>query len=144
MVVKYINSSNNPEPSYKHDGDSGFDLRAFLDSETHIMPKETKVIPTGLFFDIPIGYELQVRSRSGLASSISVFVLNSPGTVDASYKGEIKIIVHNSGDTLFVINNGDRVAQGVVCPVIRAEFKQVVSVGKSDRGSAGFGSTGIK
>jgi dUTP pyrophosphatase len=145
---KFKNESNNPDPEYATDGSSGFDLRANLDSPITIPPHGVRIIPTGLYFEIPENFEIQVRPRSGLAAKNSVTVLNSPGTIDADYRGEIKVILINHGDEGFTINHGDRIAQAVIASVIGKNFVKLEKVNNIDentgRGSGGFGSTGVK
>jgi dUTP pyrophosphatase len=131
-----------PEPRYKHDGDSGFDLAANEDID--IPAKGVALVSTGIRFGIPKGYEIQVRSRSGLAAKNGVFVLNSPGTVDASYTGEVKVILANFGHNSFHVQKGDRIAQAVVIPVEKAQIIPVVDLNMTTtRGEGGFGSTGV-
>jgi dUTP pyrophosphatase len=147
LKVKIINNSKNPNPIYQKKGDSGFDLTANLSEDTVIViePLKRALIPTGLHFQIPEGFELQVRSRSGLALKNGLMVLNSPGTVDAGYRGEVKVIIFNTDDKPFTIKNGDRIAQGVIAPIQfekTTKFIQVNKLDESDRGSGGFGSTG--
>lgn len=149
IKIKFINKSKNEDPKYFHVGDSGFDFRADLkENETlTINPGERKLIPTGLYFEVPKGYELQVRPRSGLALKNGVTVLNTPGTVDSNYRGEIKIILINLGQENFKIVDGDRIAQGVISPVLDTVWGELNKVGQlntSNRESGGFGSTGIK
>ena len=146
LSVKFINKSNNPNPTFAHEGDSGFDLRAALDEPLVLGPLERALVPTGLFFELEKGTELQVRPRSGLAIKNGIFVLNSPGTVDSHYRGEIKIILINFGES-FTINNGDRIAQGVIMPVFgegRVNLVQSDALNETTRGEGGFGSSGIK
>lgn len=127
-------------PSHQTEGASGFDLHS---TETKvIMPGETELISTGLAVAIPIGYEMQVRPRSGLSLKTGLRVANSPGTVDADYRGEVKVIITNTGHIPQYIKTGDRVAQGVICPVYYANFEQVNELDNTNRGSGGFGSTG--
>jgi dUTP pyrophosphatase len=147
LKIKIINNSNNPEPKYQKEGDSGFDFMANLleDEEIIIEPLKRAVVPTGLHFQIPIGFELQVRPRSGLALKNGITVLNTPGTVDSGYRGEVKIVLFNTGEDAFKIKNGDRIAQGVIAPVQikrTTKFVTVNQLGDSDRGTGGFGSTG--
>lgn len=142
--VDVKNISNNPLPEYKTKGASGMDVRAFLQEPIIIKPGERSLVPTGLFFDLPENLEIQVRSRSGLAINSGIVVLNSPGTVDADYKGEIKVILINLGDKEFKINNGDRIAQLVFSEVNRVSLKEVELISSSLRDNNGFGSTGIK
>lgn len=140
--VQVVTSSSDATlPEYKTSGSSGFDLCAVKDYT--ISPGDVKLIGTGLFMAIPDGYELQVRSRSGLALKNRVVVLNSPGTVDADYRGEVGIILANLGPTEFNVLKGDRIAQGVLCPVEKAFFVPVQELPTSKRGSGGFGSTGV-
>jgi len=144
--LAFVNESDNKDPQYETEGSSGFDLRANVDTIIHA--KEYAVVPTGLFFEIPVGFEIQVRPRSGLAAKRGVTVLNSPGTVDADYTGELKVILINHGENDFVIAKGDRIAQGV-CTTVTAKnlinLKRVKSINNStDRGSGGFGSTGYR
>lgn len=142
--VNVKNISNNPLPEYKTNGASGMDVRAFLQEPIIIKPGERKLVPTGLFFDLPENLEIQVRSRSGLAINSGIAVLNSPGTVDADYKGEVKVILINLGDKDFEINNGDRIAQLVFSEVNKVSLNEVEFISSSLRDNNGFGSTGIK
>jgi dUTP pyrophosphatase len=148
LKIKIINNSNNPEPKYQKEGDSGFDFMANLleDEEIIIEPLKRVVVPTGLHFQIPIGFELQVRPRSGLALKNGITVLNTPGTVDSGYRGEVKVVLFNTGEEAFKIKNGDRIAQGVIAPVQIKRTTKFVTVNQlddSDRGTGGFGSTGV-
>ena len=131
-------------PKYKTDGSSGVDLSAFLDKEVVIKPNSSDLIPTGLQVAIPEELEIQIRPRSGLAAKESISVLNSPGTIDSDYRGELKIILFNHGNKDFVINNGDRIAQMVLVPILKMEFEEVDSLTETIRGQGGFGSTGKK
>ena len=144
----FKNESNNPDPEYATAGSSGFDLRANLESPVTIEPHGVKIIPTGLYFEIPDNFEIQVRPRSGLAAKNGVTVLNTPGTVDADYRGEVKVILINHSENDFVINHGDRIAQAVVAAVTAKNFIKLTKVDNIDeeteRGSGGFGSTGVK
>jgi dUTP pyrophosphatase len=147
IPLKYINKSNNEDPKYFHDGDSGFDFRAYINEKITIEPGQRKLIKTGLYFEIPNGYELQVRPRSGLAIKDGITILNSPGTVDSNYRGEIKIILINLGYVDFIVENGDRIGQGVVSSVISnvwGELTPVKNLKHSSRNDKGFGSTGKK
>ena len=128
---------------YKTSGAAGADLCALLDSPLTIPAGLSALVPTGLFFEIPEGYEVQVRPRSGLAAKNGVTVLNSPGTIDSDYRGEIKVILINLGNADFTINSGDRIAQMIVAPVIQASFTITESLSDTERGSGGFGSTGV-
>ena len=129
-------------PKYKTDGSSGMDLMAFLESPVNLKPQESELIPTGISIAIPENTEIQIRPRSGLAAKSNISVLNTPGTIDSDYRGEIKIILFNHGKEDFVINNNDRIAQMILMPIIKAEFEEVENLPKTLRGSGGFGSTG--
>ena len=131
-------------PKYKTDGSSGVDLSAFLDKEVVIKPNSSELIPTGLQVAIPEEFEIQIRPRSGLAAKESIGVLNSPGTIDSDYRGELKIILFNHSNKDFIINNGDRIAQMVLVPILKMEFEEVDSLPSTVRGQGGFGSTGKK
>lgn len=131
------------QPIYGSKHAAGADIKADIESTQIIKPRNSSIIPTGLFIELPDGYEAQIRPRSGLAAKKSITVLNSPGTIDSDYRGEISIILINHGENDFVINRGDRIAQMVIAPVVQAEFIQVDSLNKSVRGEGGFGSTGI-
>ena len=145
--IKFINTSNNPDPTFSHEGDSGFDLRAFIPEPILLAPGERMAIPTGLFFELQKGTELQVRPRSGLALKQGITVLNTPGTVDSHYRGEIKIILINlDQNSRFKIENGDRIAQGVIMPVFgegKVNLLRTDTLNETERGSDGFGSSGI-
>mgnify|MGYP003652960881 CR=1 FL=1 len=146
MNIKIINNSNNPLPEYESYSAAGFDIRAFIDNSdniTSIGPNEHALIKTGLHMNIPEGYELQIRPRSGLAFKNKITVLNSPGTIDADYTGEIGIILINHSDTYFHVRNGDRVAQGVLNKVPQCTFEEVSTLAETVRGKKGFGSTGV-
>lgn len=143
----FVNESDNPNPEYATNGSSGFDLRANLPNGSIEIPSgEVRLIPTGLYFDIPEGFEIQVRPRSGLAAKNSVTVLNTPGTVDSDYTGEVKVILINHGKETFTVNHGDRIAQAVFATVLGksiVNLKQISEIIKNtERGSGGFGSTG--
>ena len=142
IQTSFTNNSNNTDPEYAKVGDSGFDLRAFISEPITLKPLERKLVPTGLRFELPSNTELQVRPRSGMALKYGISVLNTPGTIDSDYRGEIKVIIYNHGDYDFVINNGDRIAQMVLSPVIRIELEEVKDLPKTIRGEGGFGSTG--
>ena len=145
ITLGFRNESTNQDPEYIYEGDSGFDLRANLDSPITLKPLERHLVPTGLYFEIPEGYEIQVRPRSGLAAKQGLSVLNTPGTVDQGYTGEVKVILVNLSNETNTINHGDRVAQAVLCPVITkrtAELKPLNNIKSTDRGDGGFGSTG--
>ena len=142
VEIKIINTSENPAPEYATEGSSGMDLRAWLPSPVTLQPMERKLIPTGLFFEIPQGYEVQVRPRSGLAIKHGITCLNTPGTVDSDYRGEIKIILINLSSEAHIINSGDRIAQMVVAKVEKAFLKSVDQLESTERGEGGFGHTG--
>ena len=144
VVVKVFKEGEQVQlPEYKTEGSSGFDFRSTI--EVLIPPRGTQLIPTNLYFEIPKGYEIQIRSRSGLAAKDGVLVLNSPGTIDSDYRGNIGVILHNAGWSPFKVEIGDRIAQAVLCPVVQAEFEEVSTLDQlqdSTRGEGGFGSTG--
>ncbi len=142
VEIKIVNTSENQIPEYATEGSSGLDLRAKLSTPVLLKPMERKMIPTGLFLEIPDGFEIQVRPRSGLASKYGITCLNSPGTVDSDYRGEIKIILINLSLEEHVINNGDRIAQMVLCKVEKASLKSVPQLESTARGAGGFGHTG--
>ena len=141
VLIKKLNSKVQL-PKYKTDGSSGMDLMAFIESSINIKSQESALIPTGISIAIPEDTEVQIRPRSGLAVNSSVSVLNTPGTIDSDYRGEIKIILFNHGKEEFVVNNNDRIAQMILMPVIKVEFEEVENLPKTLRGSVGFGSTG--
>lgn len=144
--ISFVNESENQDPDWETSGSAGFDLRA--SEYGSIKPKEFKVIPTGLFFDLPENFEIQIRPRSGLAAKKGVTVLNSPGTIDSDYTGEIKVILINHGNEIFNVDKGDRIAQAVISTVTAKNIIKLNKVSKiekdTDRGTGGFGSTGIK
>lgn len=142
MQIKVINRSTNALPEYATAGSAGLDLRANLESSVVIAPLERKVIPTGLFIELPEGYEAQIRPRSGLAIKHGITVINSPGTIDADYRGEIMIGLVNLSGESFTINHGERIAQMVIARYEQAEWLEVSELSSSDRGSGGFGHTG--
>ena len=131
-------------PKYETSGSSGMDLAANIDANINIDPGKTAIIPTGLALSIPKGFEVQIRPRSGLAAKQKISVLNTPGTIDADYRGEIKVILINLGQETFKVENGLRIAQMVVCPVVQAQLKEVDDLSETERGKGGFGSTGTK
>ena len=141
VLIKKLNSKVQL-PKYKTDGSSGMDLMAFIENSINIKPQQSALIPTGISIAIPEDTEIQIRPRSGLAAKSSISVLNTPGTIDSDYRGEIKIILFNHGKEEFVINNNDRIAQMILMPVIKAEFEEVEDLPKTLRGTGGFGSTG--
>jgi len=141
ILVKKFNK-NIKLPAYKTSGSSGMDLVAYIKNKIIINPGKTAMIPTGIAVAIPKNYEMQIRPRSGLAVNKGISVLNTPGTIDSDYRGEIKIILINLGKKSFDIKSGDRIAQIIVCPVSKAKFKEVKQLPKTTRGKGGFGSTG--
>lgn len=142
LEVKILSKTNNI-PLYQSSEASGCDLKASLDSPMYIEAGRSALVPTGIFLEIPVGYEAQVRPRSGLALKHSITVLNTPGTIDSDYRGEIKVVLINHGLSSFEINDGDRIAQIVFAPIIQANFTKVDSLEDSSRGDKGFGSTGV-
>ena len=143
ITVKCVASKGAVIPEYKTAGAAGADLCALLDAPLTIPAGKFAMVPTGLFFEIPEGYEVQVRPRSGLAAKNGVTVLNTPGTIDSDYRGEIKVILINLGAADFTINSGDRIAQMIVAPVTQASFTIAESLSETERGTGGFGSTGV-
>lgn len=141
--IKIIASEGAVVPCYKTEGAAGADVCALLKEKVILKPGERTILPTGLFFEIPQGYEIQVRPRSGLAAKNGVTVLNTPGTIDSDYRGELKVILINLGDSDFEINSGDRIAQIIVSPVTLGNFISTDSISVTERGSGGFGSTGV-
>ena len=145
MTVKIINKSDNNLPAYETSSSAGMDLRAYLpEGPITLKPMQRTLVPTGLFMEIPEGYEGQVRPRSGLAIKHGITVLNTPGTIDADYRGEVKIILVNLSDTDFVINSGERVAQIVFAKCEQMEVVNVETLSETERGEGGFGHTGMK
>ena len=143
ILIKRL-SKNVTLPKYETEGSSGLDLAANIEEQIKILPGKSEIIPTGLAVAIPKNFEIQIRPRSGLAAKKQVSVLNTPGTIDADYRGEIKVILINLSDKVFVVEKGLRIAQMVVCPVIKVSLKEVTKLEITERGSGGFGSTGIK
>jgi dUTP pyrophosphatase len=144
MKVRIINKSKHPLPTYATSAAAGMDLRANLDSPIVLKSLERTLVPTGLFIELPIGSEAQIRPRSGLAFKNGLTVLNSPGTIDADYRGEVKVILVNLSKEDFTINDGERIAQMVIAKHEQAEWVEVSELQESDRGAGGFGSTGKK
>ena len=142
VQIKIVNTSDNPLPHYATQGSSGMDIRASLNIPVKLQPLERTLIPTGLFIEIPNGYEVQIRPRSGLAIKQGITCLNTPGTIDSDYRGEIKIILINLSAEEQVINSGDRIAQMIIQKVEKAEFKQVEILNETERADGGFGHTG--
>ncbi|WP_424004133.1 dUTP diphosphatase [Maribacter sp. IgM3_T14_3] len=144
MNIKIINKSNHDLPHYETNASAGMDLRANLTEAVTLQPLGRAIIPTGLFIELPVGIEAQVRPRSGLAAKKGVTVLNAPGTIDADYRGEVGVILINLGSEDFIVENGERIAQMVIAKHERAEWSVVDSLSESVRGEGGFGSTGVK
>ena len=142
MTIKIINKSNNPLPKYESAQAAGMDIRCHLAESITLQPLERKLLPTGLYIELPVGYEAQIRPRSGLAAKHGITVLNSPGTIDADYRGEIKVILVNLSNTPFEIVPGERIAQAVVAQHATIEWEAVDQLGSTERGAGGFGSTG--
>ena len=142
IQIKIVNTSANPLPQYATKGASGMDIRAALDIPLTLQPLERNLIPTGLFVEIPQGYEIQIRPRSGLAIKQGITCLNTPGTIDSDYRGEIKIILINLSSEEQTINPGDRIAQAIIQKTERAEFEQVEILNNTERAAGGFGHTG--
>ena len=144
-MVKILIKKLDPDvklPEYKTNGASGMDLLAFIKETIKVKPKTSSLIPTGLSVAFSENFEIQIRPRSGLAAKNNVSVLNTPGTIDSDYRGEIKVIIYNHGNNEFSINNGDRIAQMVLTPVVKMELEEAVDLPKTIRGEGGFGSTG--
>ncbi len=144
MQIKIINSSSHPLPNYETIASAGMDLRANLEEPITLKSLERTIVKTGLFIELPIGYEAQVRPRSGLAAKKGITVLNSPGTIDADYRGEIGVILVNLSKDDFIIENGERIAQLIIAKHERAEWIEVTELTETSRGAGGFGSTGVK
>lgn len=144
MQIKIVNNSRNNCPSYETSHSAGMDIRANLDKEIILRPLERAMIPTGLFIELAEGFEAQIRPRSGLAAKAGITVLNSPGTIDADYRGEIKIILVNLSAESFVVNHGDRIAQMIIARHEKAEWIETDNLNGSERGAGGFGHTGVK
>jgi dUTP pyrophosphatase len=144
MRVQIVNKSSYPAPQYATPGSSGLDLRANIPESIHLAPLERRLIPTGLFIALPLGYEAQVRPRSGLALKQGITCLNSPGTVDADYRGELKVLLINLSAETQTIHGGDRIAQMVIQRVEQIEWEEVDILDETSRGAGGFGSTGEK
>jgi dUTP pyrophosphatase len=144
MQIKIINKSSHELPSYETIASAGMDLRANITESITLNPLERTIVKTGLFIELPVGYEAQVRPRSGLAAKKGITVLNSPGTIDADYRGEIGVILVNLSNEPFVIENGERIAQLVIAKHERAEWQEVTELSETSRGEGGFGSTGVK
>ena len=144
MTIKIINKSQHALPNYETNASAGMDLRANITESILLKPLDRAIVKTGLFIELPIGYEAQVRPRSGLAAKKGITVLNSPGTVDADYRGEIGVILVNLSNEEFIVENGERIAQLIIAKHERAEWIAVQELTETDRGEGGFGSTGVK
>ncbi|MDR3694508.1 dUTP diphosphatase [Mucilaginibacter sp.] len=143
MNIRIINKSKNSLPAYETAHAAGMDLRADLDATIHLKPMERKLIPTGLYMELPEGFEAQIRPRSGLAFKHGIGIVNSPGTIDADYRGEIKVLLINLSDQVFEINTGDRIAQMVIARHEKANWLQVEELNETSRGAGGYGHTGV-
>lgn len=144
MKIRIVNHSKHPLPVYETVASAGMDLRANLDEEVLLKPLERSLVPTGLFIEIPLGYEAQIRPRSGLAAKKGITLLNTPGTIDADYRGEIKVILVNLSNEDFVVRNGERIAQMIIAAHEQAEWVEVQELEETARGAGGFGHTGEK
>ena len=142
MNVRIVNKSKHPLPKYETIASAGMDLRANLEQPVELMPLERALLPTGLFMELPVGYEAQVRPRSGLAAKHGITVLNTPGTIDADYRGEIKVILVNLSNSGFTISDGDRIAQMIISSHVQAQLEEVEVLSETERGAGGFGHTG--
>jgi len=142
MNVRIVNKSKHPLPKYETIASAGMDLRANLEQPVELLPLERALLPTGLFIELPVGYEAQVRPRSGLAAKHGVTVLNTPGTIDADYRGEIKVILVNLSNSGFTISDGDRIAQMIISSHVQAQLEEVEVLSETERGAGGFGHTG--
>ena len=144
IIVKIINKSNNPLPNYETSGSAGMDVRAHIEAPVTLKPLERFMFPTGLYIELPEGYEAQMRPRSGLAAKRGLTCLNSPGTIDSDYRGEMKVILVNLSNETQIVEPAERIAQLVIAEYIRADWQQVEVLSETKRGKGGFGSTGIK
>ena len=142
MKIRIVNKSPHPLPAYETEHSAGMDLRAFTGGPVTLKPLERKLIPTGLFMELPVGFEAQVRPRSGLAVKHGITVLNSPGTIDADYRGEVGVILINLSDTSFTVNDGDRIAQMIISHHEKAELTETEEINNTNRGAGGFGHSG--
>lgn len=142
MNIRVVNKSKHKLPEYETIASAGMDIRANLDQTVEILPLERTLIPTGLYLELPIGYEAQVRPRSGLAAKHGITVLNTPGTIDSDYRGEVKVILVNLSNSGFTISDGDRIAQMIISSHVQAQWEVVDELSLTDRGSGGFGHTG--
>lgn len=144
VKVKIINKSNNPTPAYSTEDSAGMDVRAFVNEPITLNPLERVLVPTGLYMELPHGYQCEIRPRSGLALKKGVTVLNTPGTIDADYRGEVGVILINLSNEPFIINNGERICQMVIMNYTKAEWVEVEELNDTERGAGGFGHTGVK
>ncbi|MBU2649712.1 MAG: dUTP diphosphatase [Bacteroidetes bacterium] len=144
MKINIVNKSKNPLPSYETEHSAGMDLRANLENPLTLQPFERNLIPTGLFIELPSGYEAQIRPRSGLAIKHGITLVNTPGTIDADYRGEIKIILINLSQEPFTINSGDRIAQMIISSYTRVRLTEVMVLNETKRGEGGFGHSGLR
>lgn len=144
MKVNIINHSKHPLPTYQTQSSAGMDLRANLDSSVLLKPLQRALVPTGLYLELPTGYEAQIRPRSGLAYKHGISIVNSPGTIDADYRGEIKVLLVNLSDQDFIVEDGERIAQMVVSQHETVEWQESLSLSDTERGAGGYGSTGVK
>lgn len=144
MQIKIINRSQHPLPHYETEASAGMDLRANIENPITLKPLARAIVPTGLYIELPLGFEAQVRPRSGLAAKKGITVLNSPGTIDADYRGEIGVILVNLSEEEFLVENGERIAQLVIAKHERAVWNETETLSETDRGTGGFGSTGVK
>ena len=144
MKIRIVNRSPHPLPAYETEHSAGMDLRAFTGGPVTLRPMERKLIPTGLYIELPVGFEAQVRPRSGLAIRHGITVLNSPGTIDADYRGEIGVILINTSEIDYTINDGDRIAQMIISQYVKVELKKAESIEMTVRGEGGFGHSGEK
>ncbi len=144
MKVRIVNLSSHTLPEYQTPASAGMDIRAFLNEPVVLKPLARALIPTGLFIELPVGFEAQIRPRSGLAAKHGITVLNTPGTIDADYRGEIKVILVNLSDESFTIENGERIAQMIISAHLQAQWEAVDQLSETERGAGGFGHTGKK
>ncbi len=144
MKINIINQSKHALPSYQTGSSAGMDLRANLETSVVLKPLQRALIPTGLYLEIPVGYEAQIRPRSGLAYKFGVSIVNSPGTIDADYRGELKVLLVNLSDQDFTVEDGERIAQMVVAKHETVEWQEATELSETERGAGGYGSTGVK
>jgi dUTP pyrophosphatase len=144
MKIRIVNTSSHPLPAYETSASAGMDLRAHLDQDISLKSLERALIPTGLFMELPVGFEAQVRTRSGLAAKKGITVLNTPGTIDSDYRGEIKVILVNLSNEEYIVHDGERIAQMIITRHEQAEWIEVEVLKETERGAGGFGHTGVK